>query len=63
MQVSIKILERVLESHNFQYEEAAVGGAAIDATGEALPAATLNMRKLTGDSLAALVAPSGRICP
>lgn len=43
MQVSIKILERVLESHNFQYEEAAVGGAAIDATGEALPAATLSL--------------------
>jgi len=40
---AVKVLRKVAEvySHTFEFEEALVGGAAIDATGEALPAETL----------------------
>jgi 3-isopropylmalate dehydrogenase len=40
---AVKVMDRVAEAfgHSFEYEEALIGGAAIDATGEALPAETL----------------------
>jgi len=42
---AVKVLRRVAEvySHTFEFEEALIGGAAIDATGEALPAETLKL--------------------
>jgi 3-isopropylmalate dehydrogenase len=44
---AVRALERVAErfGHSFRFEQALLGGAAIDATGEALPAATLNLCK------------------
>ena len=40
---AVRVLSRIAErhGHSFQFEPALIGGAAIDATGEALPAATL----------------------
>ncbi len=45
MKPAIDILRRAVENsgHTFSFTEALVGGAAIDATGEALPAATLKL--------------------
>lgn len=45
MQVALEILEKALgsESSNFTWKEAPVGGAAIDLTGEPLPADTLKL--------------------
>jgi 3-isopropylmalate dehydrogenase len=42
---AVKVLDRVagVYGHTFQFEEALIGGAAIDATGEALPARTLEL--------------------
>jgi 3-isopropylmalate dehydrogenase len=42
---AVKVLERVAEvyDHTFEFEEGLVGGAAIDATGQALPAETLRL--------------------
>jgi 3-isopropylmalate dehydrogenase len=42
---AVRALSRIAEqhSHSFRFESALVGGAAIDATGEALPAATLDL--------------------
>ena len=42
---AIKVLNRISEiyGYSFEYTEALVGGAAIDATGEPLPAATLDL--------------------
>jgi 3-isopropylmalate dehydrogenase len=44
---AVRALERVAVrfGHSFRFEQALLGGAAIDATGEALPAATLNLCK------------------
>src|ERR1700742_3701419 len=40
---AVRVLERIAErfGHGFAFRQALIGGAAIDATGEALPAATL----------------------
>jgi 3-isopropylmalate dehydrogenase len=42
---AVRALSRIAEryGHSFQFEPALIGGAAIDATGEALPAATLGL--------------------
>jgi 3-isopropylmalate dehydrogenase len=42
---AVRVLERVgaQRGHQFSFEAALIGGAAIDATGEALPAATLDL--------------------
>src|ERR1700678_3622120 len=42
---AVRALSRVAErhGHSFRFESAPIGGAAIDATGEALPAATLEL--------------------
>jgi 3-isopropylmalate dehydrogenase len=42
---AVKVLDRVagVYGHTFEFEEALIGGAAIDATGEALPARTLEL--------------------
>src|SRR5271165_3178968 len=42
---AVRSLERLAQrfAHSFRFEHALVGGAAIDATGEALPAATLRL--------------------
>jgi 3-isopropylmalate dehydrogenase len=42
---AVRALSRIAErhSHSFRFEPALIGGAAIDATGEALPAATLEL--------------------
>src|SRR5579883_1818882 len=44
-QEAVRVLERVAErgGHAFRFEPALIGGAAIDETGEALPAATLEL--------------------
>ena len=42
---AVRALERVADrfGHSFRFEQALLGGAAIDATGEALPTATLSL--------------------
>ncbi len=44
---AVRVLERVgaVFGHTFEFQSALLGGAAIDATGEALPAATLALSK------------------
>jgi 3-isopropylmalate dehydrogenase len=44
---AVRVLQTVAQAgdHKFQFEEALIGGDAIDATGEALPAATLELSR------------------
>ncbi|MBW4540897.1 MAG: 3-isopropylmalate dehydrogenase [Myxacorys chilensis ATA2-1-KO14] len=57
MAVAVKVLKTVGETFDltFQFQEALIGGAAIDATGEPLPAETLEMCKNSDSVLLAAI--------
>ncbi|HLW25801.1 MAG TPA: 3-isopropylmalate dehydrogenase [Steroidobacteraceae bacterium] len=68
---AVRVLERIgtLRGHEFRFESALVGGAAIDATGEALPPATLELCRRADAILLGAVGgprwsdPSARVRP
>ncbi|MGI0492673.1 3-isopropylmalate dehydrogenase [Alkalinema pantanalense CENA528] len=57
MAIAVQVLTRIGEKFNitFEFQEALVGGAAIDATGEPLPAATLETCKQSDSVLLAAI--------